>query len=216
MKKEKLPKISKEEKYEIANAITHGLGILLSLIAAIPLVSIGVQNWEWYHVAGLSTFCLSLLLVYTSSTIYHCVKKPYSKKLFRKIDHICIYILIGGTHTPFVLKYLNNNYGHYYLLTLWGLIILGVLYKIFLIEKWQWLSLAFYIFLGWMAIFIIPVMWNELPLIVFTWILTGGILYSLGTIFYSWKKLPYHHSIWHMFVLGGSIGHYIAMIYAYT
>ncbi len=208
-------KMSSEEKQEIANAVTHGIGILLTLIGSISLIAKGVHKWEVHHVFGLSLFCFSLLLVYTSSTVYHCVKGDWLKRLFKIIDHISIYILIGGTHTPFVLLYLNNNYGQNYLIALWGLIILGILYKIFMIGKWKWVSLVFYIFLGWMAIFIIPVMWDQLPTSVFSWILAGGIFYTVGTVFYSWEKLNYHHAIWHLFVLGGSIGHYTAMHLAY-
>jgi len=137
-----------EEKEELANALTHGIGILLSIIGAAILISMGIQNWEAYRVAGLALFCFSLLLVYTSSTVYHCVKKASLKQIFQKIDHISIYILIGGTHTPFVLLYLNNNFGRNYLIVLWSLIFIGILYKIFLMGKWKWLSLAFYIFLG--------------------------------------------------------------------
>lgn len=208
--------MTKADQQEVANALTHGIGILLTLIGAISLIAVGVQQWQPYHIFGLSLFCFSLLMVYTSSTIYHCVKNDWLKQLFKKIDHISIYLLIGGTHTPFVFIYLNNNFGRNYLLVLWGLIILGILYKIFLIGRWKWFSLAFYIFLGWMAVFIIPSMWEELPSVVFRWILIGGISYTIGTIFYSWNTLPFHHAIWHIFVLVGSIGHYIALYYAYA
>jgi len=204
-----------EEKEELANALTHGIGILLSIVGAVVLISTGTQNWEAYRIAGLTLFCFSLLLVYTSSTVYHCVKTDSLKQFFQKVDHISIYILIGGTHTPFVLLYLNNSFGRNYLIALWGLIFIGILYKIFMMGRWKWLSLAFYIFLGWMAIFIIPNMWEELPSVVFSWILIGGLSYTVGTIFYSWEKLPYHHAIWHLFVLGGSLGHFIALTYAY-
>ncbi|MFT5764838.1 MAG: hemolysin III, partial [Saprospiraceae bacterium] len=102
-----------------------------------------------------------------------------------------------------------------YLITLWGLILIGILYKIFLIGRWKWFSLAFYIFLGWMAVFIIPSMKDQMSSSVFYWILAGGVSYTTGTIFFAWEKLPYHHAIWHLFVLGGSAGHYVAMVYAY-
>jgi len=204
-----------EEREELANAITHGLGILLTIIGAFVLIPLGVNKWQEFHTIGLSLFCFTLLMVYCSSTIYHLVKTTTLKRLLKKIDHISIYMLIGGTHTPFVLLYLNNDFGRNYLLILWGLIAFGILYKIFLIGRWQWLSLTFYIFLGWMAVFIIPAMWDQLPAIVFYWILGGGISYTIGTIFYSWESLAYNHAIWHLFVLGGSFGHFLALWYAY-
>ncbi|MFT5166685.1 MAG: hemolysin III [Saprospiraceae bacterium] len=204
-----------EQKQELANALTHGIGILLTIIGSIVLIFIGVQKWQGYHIFGLALFCFSLLMVYTSSTIYHCVKGNWQKYVLKKIDHISIYLLIGGTHTPFVLLYLDNDFGRNYLITLWGLILIGILYKIFLIGRWKWFSLAFYIFLGWMAVFIIPSMKDQMSSSVFYWILAGGVSYTTGTIFFAWEKLPYHHAIWHLFVLGGSAGHYVAMVYAY-
>jgi len=206
----------REDQQEVANAITHGVGILLTIIGSIVLIGTGLQKWTAIHIFGLSLFCFSLLSVYTSSTIYHCIKEDAIKAIFRKIDHICIYILIGGTHTPFVLIYQWNSFGQYYLIALWSLILIGILYKVFFMGRWKWVSLVFYIFLGWMAVFIIPSMRSEMPDIVFYWIIAGGVFYTLGTIFYSWEKLPYHHAIWHVFVLGGSAGHYIAMLYAYA
>lgn len=204
-----------EEKQEFANALTHGLGILLTIIGAFILIPLGLQKWQAFHTIGLSLFCCTLLMVYTSSTVYHIVKTKKLKQLLQKIDHISIYMLIGGTHTPFVLLYLNNDFGRNYLIVLWSLIAFGILYKIFLMGRWKWLSLAFYIFLGWMAIFIIPAMWDDLPGRVFYWILAGGVSYTVGTIFYSWESLAYHHAIWHVFVLGGSAGHFVALWYAY-
>ena len=204
-----------EQKEELANALTHGIGILLTIIGSIYLISTSLQKWETYRVAGLSLFCFSLFMVYTSSTVYHIVKNPRLKYNLKILDHISIYLLIGGTHTPFVLLYLNNSFGRNYLLTLWGLLLIGILYKTFLIGRWKWFSLAFYIFLGWMAVFIIPGMMDQMSSEVFYWILIGGLSYTAGTIFFAWEKLPYHHAIWHLFVLGGSAGHYVAMIYAY-
>lgn len=196
--------------------LTHGFGIVLSIIGSFALIKIGIEHWQDYHIIGLILFCSSLLMVYISSTIYHSVKGTWQKYVLQKIDHISIYFLIGGTHTPFVLRYLNNDFGWNYLMALWGLIGIGILYKIFFIKRWKRFSLAFYIFLGWMAIFIIPGMKDEMPVLVFFWIIAGGLLYTMGTLFFAWEKLPYHHAIWHLFVLAGSAGHYFAVYYAYS
>jgi hemolysin III len=203
-----------EDRQEKANVITHGVGIILAIIGTFPMLSLGWFNWQPHHLIGLSIFCTALLLVFIASTIYHSVSGPL-KKRFKTIDHICIFLLIGGSHTPFVLRYLNNDYGQQYLLILWSLIAFGIIYKLFLIDRWKWLSLIFYLFLGWMAIFIMPSLKAEMPDYVFDWILIGGISYSLGAVFYAWKKLPYSHAIWHIFVIGGSFSHWLAMLYAY-
>lgn len=204
-----------DQKQEFANVLTHAIGIVLSLIGIVILLNIGLQKGSTTQVVGLSIFSFSLLAVYTASTVYHSVERLSLKFLLKKIDHIAIYLLIGGTHTPFVLLYENNTFGRNYLIALWGLIVLGIIYKLFFIGKWKWLSLVFYIFLGWMAVFIIPSMMDEMPCVVLYWILIGGVSYTLGTIFYAWSNLPYHHAIWHIFVIGGSMGHYIALLYAY-
>lgn len=203
-----------KDKEERANVITHGLGIILAILGAFPMLSLGWFNWQAHHLVGLAIFCTSLLLVFIASTVYHSVEGPLKKKL-KTIDHICIYLLIGGSHTPFVLRYLNNDYGQKYLMILWGLIAFGIIYKLFLIGRWKWLSLGFYIFLGWMAIFIMPSLRAEMPDSVFDWILIGGISYTIGAVFYAWEKLPYSHAVWHLFVIGGSFSHWLAMLYAY-
>lgn len=210
------PFMNFEQKQEFANVITHAIGIFLTLIGAFFLLNLGIKNASNQQTIGLALFLFSLLAVYTASTVYHSVWRKSLKPILKKIDHIAIYLLIGGTHTPFVLLYENNSFGKYYLLTLWGLIVLGILYKIFLIGKWQWVSLAFYIFLGWMAVFIIPRMMDDMPDSVFTWILVGGLSYTAGTVFYALERIPYNHAIWHLFVLAGSIGHYIAIYLAYN
>ncbi len=205
-----LPK-DREEK---ANVITHGVGILLAVVGAFPMISLGLLKWQPPHQIGLTIFCVSLFLVFLASTIYHAVSGNL-KKRFKVIDHICIFLLIGGSHTPFVLRYLNNDYGHNYLIILWSLIVFGIIYKLFLIGRWEWLSLAFYLFLGWMAVFIMPSLKAEMPNHVFGWILIGGISYTIGAVFYAWNKIPYNHAIWHVFVIGGGFSHWLAMLYAY-
>ncbi len=200
---------------EVVNTVTHALGIALTLAFSPMLLKLAQQNGTSLQVFGLVLFCLSLLAVYTASTIYHYVHHPDRKNQLKKVDHICIYFLIGGTHTPFVLRYLDHSYGYGYLAILWGLILLGCLYKIFMIDRYPRFSLFFYIFLGWMAVFIIPFMYDLMPRACFYWIMIGGISYTLGTVFYAWEKLPFHHGIWHLFVIGGSAGHFVAMVYAY-
>jgi len=199
---------------ETANALTHGIGLLLALIGMPVLLAMSVQYQHAPQIIGVVVFGFSIFLVYAVSTVYHAVSHPWVKRRLRVADHICIYFLIGGSHTPFVLLYLNNAFGWTFLAILWGLILLGILYKLFFFGQYPWLSLVFYIFLGWTAIFTIPYMMETMSLICLYWIIAGGLCYTLGTIFYSWETLNYHHAIWHLFVIGGSTGHYVALLIA--
>ncbi|MEO1624726.1 MAG: hemolysin III family protein [Bacteroidota bacterium] len=210
-----LPPIKQIKQYnsdqERANTITHAIGILLTLISipfllyqALPLLSAA-------QLTGLLLFGLSLLMVYSTSTAYHAATQLRLKWLLRKADHICIYFLTAGTHTPFVLLYLNNFWGYVYLASLWTLVLIGIFYKVFFFGRWPKLSLAYYLLLGWMAILIFKPLMDQMPLSGLVWLLLGGVSYTVGTIFYANERLKYSHAIWHLFVLGGSAGHYIAL-----
>jgi len=201
---------------EIANILTHGFGFILFAIASPLLLRLAAQSGNWYQILGLGIFCLSLLMVYSSSTIYHSILDQRLKGIFQKIDHICIYFLIAGTHTPFLLLYLNKPYGWAFLSLLWIIVLIGVLYKTFFIGRFKKLSLWLYILMGWSGIFTIPLMLDQMNTLTLYWILGGGLSYSLGTIFYVWEKLPFNHAIWHVFVIGGSLGHFLAMYYCFV
>jgi len=203
--------ISREER---ANALTHALGILFCLIGVPYLLieSSGIGGWE--KVAGLAVFGFSMTLVYLSSTIYHAVSSERLKQLWHRIDHISIYFLIAGTHTPFLLFLADGGGGGtFYLYLLWGMVALGVLYKMFFFGRFKLLSVFYYLAMGWVAIFTIPSILQMMGDTVLFWIIAGGALYTLGVIFFLWEKLPYHHAIWHLFVLGGSAAHFMAMVY---
>lgn len=202
------PEISDEEW---ANILTHGLGVLLILIGLPILLYSGMLSSMWYQIAGLLIFGLSLLLVYTVSTIYHLVWSLHLKHRWRIADHISIYFLIAGTHTPLILYYLNNSTGMFYLILLWSLVAIGVLYKLLFFDRFELLSVFFYLALGWMAVFTIPPMLETMGYTCLYWIIAGGLSYTLGIVFYLWQRLRYHHAIWHLFVLGGSFGHFMAV-----
>ena len=206
---------SRIEREEFANAITHGFGVLLTLIGIPVLIGLGLKGGDSFQILGLSIYCFSLLMVYTASTVYHSINHPWYKRAFRKIDHISIYFLIAGTHTPLLVKFLNNGLGTIYICILWGLVVIGIIYKAFFIHRLKFLSLIFYMGLGWMAVLTIPPMLDQMNKPCLYWILTGGAFYMLGIVFYLREKIPYSHAIWHLFVIAGSIGHFIAMLYAY-
>ncbi len=200
------------DQYEVPNVLTHGLGALLCLVAIPFLLWQAGPNVEDRQLFGLSVFGGSMFLVYLSSTLYHSARNPRLKYNLQVLDHISIYFLIAGTHTPFLLYYLNNPTGWFYLAVLWGMVLVGTLYKLFFFGKLPWFSLFFYIGMGWMAIFTIPHMLDNMSFDCLWWIIAGGVSYSIGVIFYQWRKLRYSHAIWHLFVIGGSAGHYLAML----
>ncbi len=200
--------ISREEW---ANVVTHGLGLVLCLIGVPWLLHELGGNADWYQWSGLLIYGLSLIAVYASSTIYHSLKAyPWSRVLL-KIDHIAIYFLIAGTHTPFLLYGMANSWGWFYLAVIWGLVLVGIFYKLFFLGRWPWLSVSLYLIMGWLGAITLPQMWGQLDTPILVWVLIGGVSYTLGVVFFLWHKLPYHHAIWHLFVLGGSIGHFIAI-----
>ena len=203
-----------QRKYEFANIITHAFGFLAGLVATPILLAVSIHYGATiYQIIGLGIFCFSLLLTYAASTVYHSISSPEWKHLFRQIDHISIYFLIAGTNTPIMLYYADNWIGVIYLWIMWSLVIAGIFYKVFFFGQYERVSLIFYVFLGWMAIFIIPFIWEKIPIPCLFWILAGGLSYTIGVVFYSWEKLAFHHAIWHLFVIGGSLGHYLAILY---
>ena len=201
--------------YEYANVITHGFGMLMTLIS-IPILIYYGYDGSFLHLSGLLAFSISLLMVYTASTFYHkAIDKDLKHKL-RIIDHICIYFLIAGSHTPFIFYYLNNSTGYIFLAVMWLLVLLGVVFKLFFTGRFDNLSVAMYVGMGWMSVFVMDEILQTMSTTCFNWLIGGGVFYMVGTIFYKWESLPYHHSIWHLFVLAGSFCHFVALMFAAT
>lgn len=205
-----------QSREESANALTHGLGVLLCLVGIPALLQEAIPNSSWFQQAGLCVFCISLLMVYLSSTVYHCLSAERLKRLWHRIDHISIYFLIAGTHTPFLLYFAEAQEAHIFLQLIWGMVAVGVFYKLFFFGRYEWLSVLYYVVLGWMALVTIPAMVGGMSDEILFWIIAGGLSYTFGVIFFLWEKLPYHHAIWHLFVLGGSAGHFAAMYLTVT
>ncbi|MBK9254422.1 MAG: hemolysin III family protein [Saprospiraceae bacterium] len=199
--------LDKEEK---ANTITHAAGLLLMVLSAPLLINKMIEGGAWLITGGLS-FCFGALFVFLSSTFYHLSIHESKKKLWRTIDHIAIFFLIGGTYTPFILKYYPTSDGMKFLALHWILILTGIIFKVFYTGKLEIVSTLMYVFLGWMVVFIYQPITSNMNDNVFMWLMIGGISYTIGVIFYIWEKLPYNHSIWHLFVLGGCFGHYAAL-----
>ncbi|HLT07103.1 MAG TPA: hemolysin III family protein [Cyclobacteriaceae bacterium] len=198
---------------EFANAVTHGIGILFSVVAISLLVTFSVLHGTAIHIVSSSIFGGSILLLYTFSTLYHAIPSPAIKPLLRVFDHISIYFLIAGTYTPFLLIALGGWLGWLYFGIIWGLTLVGVLFKTFYMHRFPKLSLTLYLGMGWLAVFLIPPLLNSLSVTELMLLAGGGAAYTLGTLFYTNKKMPFAHSIWHIFVLTGTVLHFIAIMY---
>ncbi|MFQ5446308.1 MAG: hemolysin III family protein [Saprospiraceae bacterium] len=199
----------KEEK---ANALTHAPGILMAIGGTPYLIKVAAANGaSGTQIFGIVLFGVSMLVLYLASTIYHSIHDPERKRMARQFDHIAIYFLIAGTHTPFILKYLDNPKGWVYLFILWGLALIGTIGKLAAIGKWDRLSLVLYLFMGWMVVFVLPDIWPVMSGEVLAWIGTGEFFYTAGVFFYTRKKMPYAHALWHLFVLAGTAGHFVAL-----
>ncbi|PKN52192.1 MAG: hemolysin D [Deltaproteobacteria bacterium HGW-Deltaproteobacteria-13] len=200
-------------KEEIFNSIIHGVGIIISIAALITMVFFSSRYGNTAHIISSTIFGLALVLLYTASTLYHSFQKPKIKHTFKIIDHSCIYILIAGTYTPFMLVTLRGTLGWTIFSIVWSLTLLGILFKVFFINRFQIISTIAYILMGWLIIFALSPLYHALPETAIFWLVAGGIIYTLGTIFYAWDKLPFNHAIWHSFVLAGSICHFFAIMF---
>jgi len=202
--------LASEEKF---NVVTHGMGILLSLVGFPFIILKSLNLGEPGVTIAIAVFCISLLVMYISSTLYHLSIHIDIKKRWRKIDHIAIFGLIGGTYTPFIFLFYNQSEGWLFLFILWSIIGVASLLKIFFTGRFEVLSTILYLTCGWMVVMIYGPVTSAMNSSVFYLLLAGGLCYTGGVIFYLWHRLPYNHGIWHLFVLGGSFGHYLA-IYA--
>jgi len=197
---------------EIANSVTHGVGLVLSIAALPVLVAVAaVRHDTWQVVAG-SIFASTLIALYAASTVYHALPPSKAKKVFRVIDHSAIYLLIAGTYTPFTLGVLRGGWGWSLFGVAWGLAALGVVFKTTLGFRYPRLSTAIYVLMGWMILFAIKPAIALVPRAGLLWLLAGGLCYTGGVYFYSRDRLRYGHAIWHLFVLAGSACHFVAVL----
>lgn len=201
------------DKEELLNTLTHAAGMLLSIIGAAALITKAMMSENVLKIFSASVFGGSLILLYAASTLYHAVSNTSWKSRLKLLDHSAIFILIAGTYTPFLLVALKDHVHISFIITMWGIALIGIAYKLLAIKKFKLLSTLIYLAMGWMAVFKINTFYNHLLFQASIWILAGGLFYSLGTIFYSMEKMKYHHAIWHLFVLAGSASHFIAIYY---
>ncbi len=201
-------------KQQLAESITHGLGVLLAIVAVPVLVSLAVKGGNWVNVWSCSIYGITLLMVYSSSTLYHSLEHTSVGRVFRIIDHVSIYFLIAGSYTPLIFLFINDWYGWVLLAGLWMAALLGTVFKIFFVHRFRLASTLLYLLLGWSAIlFIKPIIANA-PTYSLLFLFATGFFYTVGSVFYLWERIPYNHTIWHLWVLAGSASHYMALIVA--
>lgn len=196
---------------ELASSITHGVGAALSVAGLVVLVIAACLSGTAWHIVGCSIFGGTLVAMYTASTLYHSFRTPRLKQTLQVVDHCCIYLLIAGSFTPFALVNLRGGWGWSLFGVLWGMALVGVLFKIHFLGRFETASTVFYILMGWIVIIGAKPMLATISPVGIAWLVAGGITYTTGVIFYAWTKLPYNHAIWHLFVLGGSACHYFAV-----
>jgi hemolysin III len=197
---------------EVANTITHGIGLLLSIVGFVVLLVLAALRGTAWHIVACSIYGATLICLYTASTLYHAVISPRVKRALRIFDHSAIYLLIAGTYTPFLLVSLRGPWGWSLFGVIWGLALAGVLFKFWFVERFVILSTAVYIAMGWLVVIAAKPVITHVPFTALIWLLAGGLAYTGGVIFFAAKRIPYSHAIWHLFVLAGSICHYFAVL----
>jgi len=196
----------------LANAITHGIGAALAIVGAVYLIAASTRGTVW-HVVSCSVFAVTLVLVYVCSTLYHSLVRTRARHVFHILDHSAIYLLIAGTYTPFALICLRGPLGWTLFGIEWGLAVAGVIFKCFIVGRFEVASALVYLFQGWFVVVAIVPLVHALGWHGLMWLGAGGVAYTLGIVFFALDRLRYFHAAWHLFVLAGSVAHYFAILY---
>ena len=197
---------------EVANAVTHGLGAAVRVAALVLLIVCSSMKGTVWHVVSFTIYGITMLLLYTNSTMVHALKEGKAKDLFEFFDHSSIYLFIAGTYTPFLFVAVRGTLGWSLFGVIWGIAIAGVIFKAFFTKKFLFMSTIFYIAMGWLIVIAWQPLVAAIPSGGIVLLVAGGLMYTLGTLFYVWRGFPYHHAIWHVFVLAGSILHFFAVL----
>jgi len=197
---------------EIFNSVSHGVGVCLSIAALVLLIVFATFNGNGYAMAGALVYGISLILLYSMSMVYHIVRSPVAKKVLRIFDHCSIFILIAGTYTPYLLVCMSGYMRWVMFGLIWGATVFGILLNSINLEKFTKVSMVCYIAMGWAIVFTIRTIIENVALPGVILLIAGGIVYTIGIIFYALKKYRYMHSVWHLFVLAGSVCHYLSIL----
>ena len=197
---------------ELVNTITHGFGLLLSVIGFVVLLVLANLNGDKWSMLSCVVYGLSLVVLYAASTFYHSTTSLRAKKNLQVVDHCCIYLLIAGSYTPFGMVIYNDPLGPGLLAGIWGFAAVGILIKIFIRDRFPAINVISYLLMGWLGVFAVQPLFNALGLVPVALTIAGGVAYSLGVVFFPWTSIKHHHAIFHVFILLGSIIHYAAIV----
>ncbi|KAA0550131.1 hemolysin III family protein [Bacillus sp. BGMRC 2118] len=197
---------------EIANSITHGIGGLLSIAGLVLLIVFSSLYGTAWHIVSFTLFGSTMVLLYTASTLVHGLPKGKAKDVFEIIDHSSIYFFIAGTYTPFLFIVVKGALGWTLFGIVWGIAIVGTIFKSFFVKKYLHTSTVLYVLMGWMIVFAWGPLSENLHPTGLALLVIGGVLYTIGAIFYVWRGFRYHHMIWHIFVVAGTIAHFFAVL----
>lgn len=206
-----MSKRSQTPKEEIANALSHGFGLVLGIIAIPFLVQKALQKDDFPSLVAVSAFALGIIMVYANSTLYHAIQTPKLKNRFQILDHISIYFLIAGSYSPMILAVLPFKKALIFLSILWGAVLIGTFFKLFYTGRFKKLSISIYLLMGWISAFFIQEIMEKISIENLIWIALGGLSYTIGVYFYLKSHNYYYHSIWHLFVLAGTTSHFVAI-----
>lgn len=205
-----LPSYTRAE--EIAHGVTHGIGVVLAIVGLAALVAVAYRSGDVRRVVGFSIFGTTLILLYVASTLYHSIPIARAKPILRVLDHSAIFLLIAGTYTPFALVSLQGAWGWGILTAIWTLAVLGILLVSTPLRRYRAPAIVLYLTMGWLILVALGPLMRSLERGGLVLLVLGGILYTSGMIFYGWRRLPYHHAVWHLFVLMGSVLHFFAVL----
>lgn len=200
-----------ERRQEVVSALTHGVGLVASVVGGGILLTLALGSADAWRVASTAVFATTLVLLYGASTLYHAARSGHLRARLKILDHCAIYLLIAGSYTPFALVGLRGGWGWSLFGVAWGLALVGVVFKLLYIGRFHFLSTATYVALGWMALVAAAPMIRQLEPVTLVLLLAGGVVYTAGTWFYHNDRIPYNHGIWHLFVMGGSVCHALAV-----
>lgn len=194
------------------NALTHGIGLVLVLVAVPILIVLAARSGNVWDVVGVSIYGTTLISLYTASTMYHAVRHPPAKRVLRILDHSAIYLLIAGTYTPFTLVNLRGAWGWTLFGLVWTLALFGIVWKVVRVERHEVISTILYVAMGWLVVIAVRPLSHAIPIGGLAWLLAGGLAYTLGVAFFGASRLRFNHAVWHLFVLVGSTCHYVAVM----
>ena len=211
MKREGQKDYSQDE--ELAHSITHGVGVLLGIAVLTLLVVFAALRKSTWEVVSCAVYGTTFILLFLGSTLYHAIQNPRAKQVLKTVDHSAIYLLIAGTYTPYALAPLRGELGWTIFGAIWGSALIGIAFKVFFTGRFKAVSLISYLFMGWFCIIAVKPLYRELSTTGFVFLAVGGLCYTIGAVFYAWQSLRWSHTIWHLFVLAGSLCHFFSILY---